>query len=471
MADDIAATLFAEARARHESARRWFCIVTTLLAVFQVMIFAPYVDLTERKAEAARALAADTRLKQKLDEMAPSLNQLSALSAGEAKTRLDGLLSDLRNTFQRLNGVVDDLRKMGPEKAAGEAGEQPFSAGASSPLISNMAAQIANVQAQAAPMPLPAASRLPLMSGSLRREIAAAGSEDELLYAVRPYIEQEIIGPKFAAFNRSWTDEAAPEVAKVGGALGQQIQAAKSQFPGETATWSSLEQAVSDVVATSRKFKIEPPSDRLWWSQSASKEQAFRGFRLALSVTELSGSSIFVQLQGRVEEAISANRHRQEEIDLRVKELEKEFQAQQSELAEHFGLLKGLSLDLATVAPYVPVILAVAFIALTGMLASRVQELGEAVALMSRDTPESSARQWLRGRMRASLWHRPISILARCAGFAAWVAFASWELARASILGPREAILFALAGGIGLVLAAGYEWRVTRPLRVSPAGG
>lgn len=467
MAEDFAATLFTEARAHHEAARRWFCIVTAAFAVFHVMIFAPYLDLTGRKTEAARTLAEKTQLKQKLDEMAPSLDQLRALSTAEAKARLDDLLKDLRSTFDRLNGIVDNLRRLGPEAAAGDSGQQLFLAEASSPIIANMAAQIPNVRAQTGSMPIPVALDMPSMNASLRHDIAGANSERTLLDIIRPYIEQEVIAPRFSAFNSGWQDEVTPKIDDVGGTLAQKVRATKSQFPGEAASLTSLEQGISEVVTAAKKFKIEPPADPFWWSQSASKDGTFHGFLRVLSETELSRSSAFAQLQGRIEAAISANRHQQDEIDQRVKELDKEFRTQQSELAELVGPLKGISIDLTTIVPYVPIILAVAFITLTGWLASRTQELGEAVALMARNTADGSAQEWLRGRMTASLWHRPFSVVARCVVLAAWVAFASWELAGASVVTSTEATLFALVGGIGMTLAAQYEWRVVRSLRSS----
>lgn len=471
MAEDLAATLFTEARAHHDAARRRFCIVIAALAVFHVMIFRPYVDLTEKKAAAAGMLTENTQLKQKLDEVKRSLERLNELSAGSAKARLDSLLGDLRTTFDRVNGVVEKLRNMGPESAAGDAGERLFSPEPASPFAPIFAAQIPNVRAQAAPMPPPAVPSLPAMDGSLRRGIASANSEQSLLVAIKPYIEQEIIAPRFSSFNKSWSDQVTPRVDAVGDELVKTIRAAASEFPGEAATWKSLEQAVSGVVTTARNFKIEPPPDPFWWSQSAAKEGTFHGFLRVLGETELSRSTVFAQLRDRIDEAISANRNQQAQIDHRIDELEKEFRAQQAELAEFAGPLKGVSIDLATIVPYTPLVLAAVFVALTGWLASRTQELGEAVAFMARKIPDSSAQDWLSARMTASFWHRPVSILARCVALASWVAFASWELLGASVVTTAQAALFGLAGAAGMVLASGYEWRVVRSLRGSSADG
>ena len=470
MAEDFAATLFTEARAHHEAARRWFWIVITSLAVFHLMIFRPYVDLSGQKAEAAHTLTENAQLKKRVGEVAQSLGRLNALTTQNAKPRLDNVLRDLRNTFDRVNGVVEKLRNMGPEQAEGDAGEQLFSLRAGYPIVSNLAAQIANVQAQVAPTPVPAEPSLPTMSASLRRDIASANTEQSLLVVIRPYVEQEVIAPSFSSFNKSWHDEVAPELDEIGNTLATQIQGAKSLFFSEAATWTNLERIVAEFVTTSKNFKIEPPLAPFWWSESASKEGTFHGFLRVLSETELSRSPAFAQLQGRIEEAISTNRKQQEQIAQRFDELEKEFRTQQAALAEFAGPLKGISIDLATIVPYVPMVLAVAFIALTGLVASRTQELGETVALMG-ETSDRSAQEWLRARIKASPWHQPALILARCVVFASWIAFASWELAGASIVTSAEATLFGVVGGVGVVLASGYEWRVVQSLRGSLGGG
>jgi hypothetical protein len=106
----------------------------------------------------------------------------------------------------------------------------------------------------------------------------------------------------------------------------------------------------------------------------------------------------------------------------------------------------------------------VSFVALTVWLASRIQELGEAVALVARGEPASPAPEWLRGRVAASLWHRRASIFARCVVLVASVALASWKLAGVWLAGRAEAVLFGLAGAVGIASAQRYEWRVVQSL-------
>jgi len=108
---------------------------------------------------------------------------------------------------------------------------------------------------------------------------------------------------------------------------------------------------------------------------------------------------------------------------------------------------------------------------LTAWLASRIQELGQAVALVARGDPGSLAPEWLRGRVARSLWHRRESIVARCIVIVTWIALASWQLAGVSLAGRVEAVLFALAGTIGITLASFYEWSTVRSVNSAASRG
>lgn len=462
MAEDFAATLFTEARAHHESACRWFWIATVVLAIFHLMIFRPYVGLTGKKAEAESALAHDTALKQELDGIGPALAQLNALSTEEAKRRLDSLLTVLRTTFGRLNDIIVELRRMGPDQAGGDPGAGLFRPAGYSSMTIQMPAAIPNAMAQTAAVPTSVELNLPAMNGALRRNIAGANSRGSVLDLLKPYIDQEIVAPRFARFNDRWRAEITPQVTSAGGALLLRIRSAGSRFPSESASWTSAENAISSVVTAAGQFKIEPPAAPFWWAAAESKGAAFGGFLRTIGDPGLLQATALAELEQRTAGTIAANKARQKEIDALIARLNEEFREQQKALAALVEPLKGISIDLATIVPYFPVILALGFIALTSWLASRIQELGEAVALVARGDPASPAPEWLRGRVTRSLWHRRGSIVARCAVIAAWIALASWQLTNVSITGRIEAVLFALAGAIGIALASLYEWRVVR---------
>ncbi len=219
------------------------------------------------------------------------------------------------------------------------------------------------------------------------------------------------------------------------------------------------------MVSATGKFKIEPPSDPFWWAAVEGKDTAVRSFLQTLGPSALERTPALAELTQRTEAAIAANTQKQAEIDKSMAALDAQFHEQQKQLAEMVAPLKGIAIDLGTVVPYFPAILAAALVGFTLWWALRIQELGEAVALVARGDPASAAPEWLRRRVAGSPWHRGALIILRCAVLLAWVALASRALAAAALAGRAEAALVVIAAAIGLTLAARYEWRVVRALR------
>lgn len=484
MAEDFSATLFSEARARHESARRWFCIAVGGLAIFHAMIFTPYLDLASKKRDAASALVSNQKSKDQLDQLAPDLTKLQALSSAEAEHRLNRLLGDLRADFGRLNNVIAELHRMGPDQAAGETGARLFAVTempADMPRL--MMAQMPLTIANAAAPTQSAEPSLPLMSAQQRREIAAARASDPaLVEAVRPYVEQQLIDPKFQAFNESWQNEVVPAARGLGEKVLRNIRSAAQQTGEQAArgepscessapgSWSCLANAVSLAVRTAEQFKIEPPADARWWLTAQGKGETFSRFQVSVTEIETRTGLAVAALRDETEKTVAENKMRQAEIDRQIAQLNEDSQKMQQELAGLIAPLKSISLDLTTIVPYFPLILGIAFVALSSLLASRLQELGGAVAAFARENAAGSAMEWLHRQVLRSPWHRGVAILARTIGFAAWVSLASWQLASAKLpqaSGTGVIVLVAVIGAIGFGLACAYEWRVARSLATS----
>jgi lambda repressor-like predicted transcriptional regulator len=486
MAEAFSATLFSEARAHHETARRWFCIAVAGLAIFHAMIFTPYLDLASKKREATSALVSNQKSKDQVEQLAPDLAKLQALSSAESEHRLNRLLGDLRADFGRLNQVIAELHRMGPDEAADEAGARLFGVSETpADMPQFLMAQMPMAIANAAAPPQSAESSLPSMTAQQRREIAAAGaSEPSLIEAIRPYVEQQLIKPKFRAFNQSWQKDVVPAASRLGEKLLQNIRTA-SQQAGEQAargepgcegsapgSWSCLADAVSLAVRTTEQFAIEPPADAQWWRTVQGKGETFNRFQVSVIEIEARTGLVLAALRDETEKAVAENKKRQDEIDRQIAQLNEESQKTQQELAGLIAPLKSISLDLTTIVPYFPLILGIAFVALTSLLASRLQELGVAVAAFARENAAGSAIEWLHRQVLRSPWHRGDTILARAIGFAAWVSLASWQLVNAKLPQAPSAVVIALlaaASAIGIGLASAYEWRVARSLDADEA--
>jgi hypothetical protein len=512
MAEDFSAALFAEARARHEAGHRWFWIAVAVLAAFHLMIFSPYLHLAGQKREANSGIEQGAKAKERLNAIRPDLENLREASLGRAKTRLDSLLAELRGSFARLNTVIAELRRLGPDAAAGDEGAQlfqPASVGSmaiQSPLQMQM--PIANAAAprrpEAVQSPLPmqgpipnaAASARPYepplddMGAVLRRAIAAA-QDDRLLELIHAYIEQHIIQPKFARFNGDWRRDAVPKVTGAGNLLLEKIRAARGELSevgkapaardcaggarDGNGSWGCLEQAVTAVVASSASFTIEPPSDPIWWRTVEGKGAVFGGFLRNLDANAVNPDAAVATLQTRADAALDAlhrqteaalaeNKQRLDDTDRRIARLNDDSRKLQEELAALIAPLKSISLDLAILVPYFPIILAASFVGLIGTIASRVEELGFAVATLARDNPATPAVGWLQARILESPWYRWRIVLARFGLLFGWVRLAGGQLAQARLGYGIEAAVSVAAGAVAIAAAGVYEWRVVRSL-------
>lgn len=452
MAGDFVSTLFTETRAQNESTCRWFAIAMIFLAVFHVMIFTPYTALTRQKAEVESARSRQAALQQTLKNIEPQLDTLKATAIDEASRRLTALKADFRATFDRLNTILATLQRMGPDAAAGGDGARLFSPPIALQVQSPVQAQVRG----------PEGPRLPDMAEELRRRLAAASSRDDVLNAIRPYIEDQIVKPKFADFNTRWKDELA-SIETTGASLAKTLQVAKAEYPDEAEFLDSVEKTVLAVQGAATALLAEPPqSDPFWWAAPETKEQTIQTFMRDLSDAELASSVAFADLRERTEEAIRAATDSHKTIDEDINRLEAQFKEQQAQLTSMAEPLKVISIDLATFTAHFPLVLSAAFIALTGWLVVRLKQLGQAVALVSRNDTASLASEWFTGYVATSPWHRSSAIFIRATALILWVAIAGYQL-MATMLDTRvEAMWASVVGGIGIAVISWYEWDVVR---------
>lgn len=470
MAEDFVSTLFTEARANYDAARRWFAIAVVGAAVFHVLIFHPYVTLSREKSDVALALVRETALRQELAAISPLWAALDQQGSAEAKRRLDALLGELQASFGRLNQIFAELKQLGPQAAAGDAGARLFRPAPS--MMVQAPLQIPNMAVQAIPRPTPVpyggGAGLPEMPADMRVALLGIGSRQAMLALIHPYIEQQIIDPRFAAFNRDWAELAVPAIGAAGEALRQRLEAAAVKFPDAAAQFAAAEQSVAAVLRAAQQFKVTAPAEPFWWAEAQGKGAAFQGFSLSLREASLQQGSALAELQRRAEAAISLRQQAQAAIEASIARLEAEFKEQQQAFAAMVEPLKGIAIDLGNLVPYVPLLLGLGFAGLTGWLAARVRQLGQCVDLSVKADPASLAPLWLRGRVAASPWHQPAAMLARGAILAAWVALASAELFAAGVGWRPATLLFGLVGMLAIAIAAAYEWRVMRALAAAP---
>jgi len=308
------------------------------------------------------------------------------------------------------------------------------------------------------------------MSAALRRSLALSTSHDTNLGLIKPYVDQQIVEPRFTRFNARWKDEIVPHIVQEGGELAKAIRAAQEKFPEDAASWAAAEMAISQIVETASQFKIQAPQDSLWWATVETKEASVRDALLALTNLEQNSGPALKDLLQRSEAALAASQEKQKEIAKKTDELNAQFLEQEKQLASMAEPLKAISVNLANVARFFPLILSASFVILTGLLMARIRQMGEIVTLLSRSEPSSVAPAWLLVYLDSSPWHKTAAVFARCAVIVAWIALASYELDSFLPDSRVQTILFGLIGATTISLLSFYEWRMTESLRAALHG-
>jgi hypothetical protein len=467
MNDALADALFAEARSRHEAACRWFYIAIAGLALFQIAIFHPYLVLVQEKAEVERTITAKTLLKQEVDGIAPELARLDELGAQDAQKRLAALLAELRGTFDRLNRALEQLHQIGPDAAATAAGEKPFL-----PPEVPMMAQMPAPMAQMMPTPVPTTGYgsivgLPVMAAPLRSAVAHVSTRAELVELIRPYVDGEIIEPMFDRFNVGWQREGVPALVSAAQRATQRITDARQKFPMEAEAWTRMAQAVAAIEKSASQLKAQQPGNATWWAAAEGKGATIGGFALALNDAEAKRLVALGDILQSAEAALNAGKQQQESINRKIDELKEEFRAQQAELAAKVEPLKAVSVDLAVVVQFYPLILGLVLSGVTAWRATRVEELRGIVTLISRGDRSGLAFQWLLARTGASRGRPHILSAVRCLAFIAWLSFSAWRLEAAAAFSGSGIGTLVLIGSAAILLASLYEWRIVRSIAPS----
>ncbi len=447
MTDDLGNALFTRARDQYETATRWSYIAIAILLFFHVITFSPFVSVSKGKAAVAAEIAEVERLKRALDALDADLDLLKRETVQKAKRELDSVLKDLIADFDKLNTRISMVRAFGPE-----IGGMPMGELRSSPFAQNK-------------VPDRASRVVPSMSEELRQGIAKASSRDDLLELLRPYVEQNLVAPRFARFNDYWVRKVLPRVKERGDAVQDRLRESKQEFGENAAPWDDVEASVLKTLEVARSLKLHAPSDRYWW---ASREQ--KGTVIGDRVLELSAgmeqalreSESLRKLIRNVSVTLAKQTKLQSDKAAQLDRLRSQFKEQQAQLSSFVEPLKGVYFDLTIIAPRFPLLLGLTLFAVICWPAARLKDLTRTVGVMARHGSADLPAEWLATRVGDMRYKTAIAVGSRCVLFWAWIAVATAELASWSAVDRDRTILLAAVGGLAVAAATGYRWMVSR---------
>jgi hypothetical protein len=455
MDSDLARSLFDSARERLDVTGRWSALAVLALLVLYLATLQPFL-------EARRALEDTRGLTQTLRRHGPELEALGQAITGfrnHAEDRIRGALEDL------LDAKVKDFQALGLRVAAlqrAASGQPPD------------AAPPSTVQTQGVDRTGVDPSRIPPLPPETAEQVRQAPSSLETLREIlRPYIETHIVEPRFAAINNRLREEVAPDLRGRLEALrararevGEGLRALEGRTaPGEeggggqgwVSLWKQLDSALDSSERKLASLTVKPPGgDPGWWYSVAAKMRTLDELGRTAVEDLRTGEvgDLAKTLSGRLDQALRQQDALAKALTGELEALKEQFETQQKQMTALGQPFASISLDLATTAGRLPLLLALVLSALSLGRSQRLRQLGLALPLLP---DRQGLWSWYLRRGAAlprgaqDAHHLLLAGLGELTGTLAWAALVLYQVGGE----PAPSTLLAV---LGLPLAA-YAYR------------
>lgn len=446
MADDLGVQFFTGAKTQFETATKWRWVIVALLAYLQVGLVGPFAAHTRDKAVVDRQLADNRAAEEALKPVLDAANKL-ADSVSHAKDQVaSALKTDLIERFQRLSAVINGLAELGAAKAEGDDGAALFASPSRMPQMQ-----------QQAPREDPSA--LVPMSAALRRLIGESAKfpGGDLPAELQAYVNAQVIAPAFTRANQAWAGSGVTIAQDGAAALAAGIARARTSAPAAAQDLDRLDKSVAALREQAQRLVFAPPESPDWWRTVGGKEASILSmtFGFAARVRDLTTSQVALQaLSTQITDIVGRNREAAAALTDSLAELDKRAAELQSQLGEIGAPLKVISFRLAEIAPFMPLILAVALAAIAAWTADGLRRMTLAAGLVGDAATRTIIRTWLRaaaGGSRAQVAAMELAVM---------VAGVAWVLAAARTVAPLGPPLLSRPVLVAIVVAArAWHWR------------
>ena len=471
MADDLGVQFFTAANTQHESIAKWHLIALALLAYLHVALVVPFVEQTAKKDEVERELKANQALAEQLAPIAASAKEFGSHVQSSIDAAASDLQGDLVANFKVLNETVNSLATLGPQKAAGQEGEQLFHR---QQVLQNQAQQIQQQQLQ--PVQADVAPTIDPMPADLRKIIAEAARmqypDEQYFQDLGLYINEHIIDPAFKRANDAWINDRQPGLIDEGNRLDQQLQAAIGNGGTASATLSMLRDLITGLRDRAQSLKFAPPPEPDWWKTVTGKQESIQKMIEAVQkkIGETAEQQAALQtLQDEINKLIPQKERDAVALAEALQDLEQQAKDLQAQLGEIGGPLKVIAVKLVDLAPLLPLIIGFAGAAVAIWKAEYLQRMRFAATLVGDAGQGAAVRGWLRSAAGGSGMRVAAKEMVIGALMIAWVVAAGRTAA--SLPAPFASHEIILMVAIAAVVAGtGYHWyRAKQALAI--AGG
>ncbi len=269
MNENPLAPILLRVRDQYSTAVRWSYLVVVLLLLIHLITVRPFVELSRQKTKTEAEQERLSGVKSQIEKLATGFTHLKETNLSKLDERLDGLVSGLRHDFERLDLAVKDQRKrtktlseslpeqiklmIPPDRRAipefllgaqamldflkdfreipedetdlPEEVENQLRKKIQSPKFRESIESGLRQQMPLTSEPVSPDTRIQADYGyeivepplritdlGVLNKVNSAETRQELLIALKPYVEGNIIKPKYVELNQDWKAEILPEI-------------------------------------------------------------------------------------------------------------------------------------------------------------------------------------------------------------------------------------------------------------------
>jgi hypothetical protein len=321
-------SMLSRVRDQYNSGVRWTYAAVVLLLLIHLLTLGPFIELSREKSKTGPKIKRLSKVKSKIEDLA--FEALSTSVSARLDSQLNKFVDNLISDFGRLNFVVQDLQdkaglestllseevklmipsdirewhesilqasrlleelkskreesdtESGLSKEAKKALERELNApefresvesamiveGGVSAIQRSAGSSVQNISGGYAEEERP----FRITDSNLLKKIKFAGRRTELLDALAPYVETNIIEPRYSRLNAYWKTILLPDIQRQCDKLKNDANTVEVQYLGLDAEWGALAEAFETIRSGADTLEFKPPAEiPFWWSSQRNK--------------------------------------------------------------------------------------------------------------------------------------------------------------------------------------------------------
>ncbi len=525
-------SIFSRVRDQYSAAVRWTYLAVILLLLIHLLTVGPFIELSREKSKTERENTRLSGVKSKIEGI--GFKDLKASILTKLETQLTTFVNDLRRDFKRLDLTVEDLRKKAktesellpekiksmipsdlreihesilfasirlgylksmyeipeteselPEEAENQLREMLNSPKFRKSVESALKPKIIGMPLYKGPEgPVYVQSRtggfvvvveehpFQITDPNLLKKIKFSEQRKELLEALKPFVEDNIIEPRYSELNEYWKTNLLPKIQTQFEELTNNMNTAESEFPEGHEEWEKLAKALEAIESAAGNIEFEQRTETpFWWSSEIGKEEV----RIELKdkvTSQLKEPAVLTSLRKQVSQLLIEEEKLGQKIKEGLSKLDKQFQDQKDKLASIAKPLRFLALELESVMVILPLLLGLILAGATAWKTLRLRELGWTIHLMIKEGADQLLWDWycaqvflLLPKSSSNMTKQHNSSLIRkslglCAMSWIWIGITAWRLYGISEISPVRLVVVTCIGATVAALAQVHHYVV-----------